>query len=73
MSFVTHRALLGNVNYFGGQGNVCAKNVLKLQQAEQENQESMFVVMSDVWLDKIKVRVNVYLLVYPFLVLTFFK
>lgn len=49
------RALLGNVNYFGGQGNVCAKNVLKLQQAEQENQESMFVVMSDVWLDKIKV------------------
>ncbi|KAK8728709.1 hypothetical protein OTU49_009106 [Cherax quadricarinatus] len=49
------RALMGNINYFGGQGSVCSKNVIKLQQAEQENKDAMFVILSDVWLDKIKV------------------
>ncbi|KAG7167785.1 DNA polymerase epsilon subunit 2-like [Homarus americanus] len=49
------RALIGNINYFGGQGNVCAKNNPRLQQIEQENKDAMFVVLSDVWLDKIKV------------------
>ncbi|XP_071517352.1 DNA polymerase epsilon subunit 2 [Panulirus ornatus] len=49
------RARMGNVNYFGGQGTVCTKNILKLQQVEQENKDAMFVLLSDVWLDKIKV------------------
>ncbi|XP_069180346.1 DNA polymerase epsilon subunit 2-like [Procambarus clarkii] len=49
------RALIGNINYFGGHGTVCSKNIPRLQQAEQENKDAMFVVLSDVWLDKIKV------------------
>ncbi|KAK7028807.1 DNA polymerase epsilon subunit 2 [Halocaridina rubra] len=51
----TTRALLGNINYFGGQGDVCAKNQTRLQQAERENHDAMIVFLSDVWLDKIKV------------------
>ncbi|XP_076060559.1 DNA polymerase epsilon subunit 2 [Oratosquilla oratoria] len=52
----TTRAMLGNVNYFGGEGTVCAKSVERLREAELENNEAMFVIISDVWLDSIKVR-----------------
>lgn len=51
----TTRALLGNVNYFGGPETVCAKNVAKRQTAEKENQDAMLVFLSDLWLDKMKV------------------
>lgn len=50
----TTRALLGNVNYFGGPGSGCAKYCAKLQ-AAQGKREAMFVILSDVWLDKIPV------------------
>ncbi|XP_066947296.1 DNA polymerase epsilon subunit 2 isoform X1 [Macrobrachium rosenbergii] len=51
----TTRAYLGNINYFGGPGDTCAKNNLKLQQAERDSKDAMMVLLSDVWLDKIKV------------------
>ncbi|KAA0202584.1 hypothetical protein HAZT_HAZT008964, partial [Hyalella azteca] len=47
-------ALLGNVNYFGGAGTTCAKYSQKLV-AAQRKKEAMFVILSDVWLDKIAV------------------
>ena len=53
--YVSHRSLMGNVNYFGGPGDVCAKNVEKLQILEHENPDAMFVFLSDIWLNKLKV------------------
>ncbi|CAL4077086.1 unnamed protein product, partial [Meganyctiphanes norvegica] len=49
------RALLGNINYFGGPDTDCAKNNVKLQTAERENKDAMIVFLSDLWLDRIKV------------------
>ena len=31
------------------------KSSAKLQQIEEENQDAMFIILSDVWLDQIKV------------------
>jgi len=50
----TSRAMLGNVNYFGGPGTGCAKYCERMQAAEGRR-EAMFVLMSDVWLDKVRV------------------
>ncbi|KAK3859123.1 hypothetical protein Pcinc_034724 [Petrolisthes cinctipes] len=49
------RALLGNVNYFGGPGDRCAKSDNRLLQLEHSNTSAMFVILADLWLDKIKV------------------
>ncbi|KAK3092347.1 hypothetical protein FSP39_001653 [Pinctada imbricata] len=51
----TTRSYFGNINFFGGLSNVCAKASVKLKQVEQENQDAMFVILSDVWLDQVKV------------------
>jgi DNA polymerase epsilon subunit 2 len=52
------RSYFGNINFFGGFGNQCAKSSTKLKQIEQENQDAMFVFLSDVWLDQVKVGFN---------------
>lgn len=43
-------------NYFGGSAKKNVKYNQQLLKLEQENNEAMFVVLSDVWLDKIEVR-----------------
>lgn len=35
--------------------SICAKASVKLKQVEQENRDAMFVFLSDVWLDQVKV------------------
>ena len=49
------RAQFGNINFFGGPSSSCVAVSEKLKQIEQENQETMFVFLSDVWLDQAKV------------------
>ncbi|XP_061174005.1 DNA polymerase epsilon subunit 2-like [Saccostrea echinata] len=49
------RAYFGNINFFGGLSSVCAKASVKLKQVEQDNRDAMFVFLSDVWLDQVKV------------------
>ncbi|XP_013387927.1 DNA polymerase epsilon subunit 2 [Lingula anatina] len=51
----TTRAYFGNINFFGGPSATSLKMSPKLQQIEQENQDAMFVIVSDVWLDSVKV------------------
>ena len=46
--------MLGNVNYFGGPNTGCAKYDEKMKKAEEK--EAMFVIVSDLWLDKVKVN-----------------
>lgn len=54
-SFTYFRALVGNVNYFGGPGTTCAKYNHHLEELEQSNAGAMIVIISDLWLDKIQV------------------
>ena len=49
------RSFFGNINFFGGPSSTSVKASAKLQQIEEENQDAMFIVLSDVWLDQIKV------------------
>lgn len=51
----TSRAYFGNLNFFGGPHEQCVKNSKKLIQLENENAEAMFVLLSDVWLDRANV------------------
>ncbi|KAL4238277.1 DNA polymerase epsilon subunit 2 [Mactra antiquata] len=51
----TTRSVFGNLNFFGGQSATSVKSSSKLQQIEQDNSDAMFIVLSDVWLDQIKV------------------
>ena len=53
--FFLDRSFFGNLNFFGGPSNTCAKASSKLQQIEQENSDAMFIILSDVWLDQVKV------------------
>ena len=45
------RAYFGNVNFFGGPSNVCAKASVKLQAALLEQKDAMFIFVSEVYLD----------------------
>lgn len=54
LSFVV-RACFGNLNFFGGTSSTSVKVSAKLKQLEQENEDAMFVFISDVWLDHLKV------------------
>jgi len=45
----------GNINFFGGPSATSVKASAKLQQLESANDDAMFVFLSDVWLDDIKV------------------
>lgn len=43
------------MNFFGGPSATSVKTSVKLKQLEQENEDAMFVVVSDVWLDSVEV------------------
>ncbi|XP_046858107.1 DNA polymerase epsilon subunit 2-like [Xenia sp. Carnegie-2017] len=49
------RNYFGNINFFGGPSAVALKTSTKLRTIEEDNQEAMFVILSDVWLDLPKV------------------
>lgn len=49
------RAYYGNINFFGGPSTTSVKASAKLKQLEEENEDAMFVVVSDVWLDDVEV------------------
>ncbi|NWW41363.1 DPOE2 polymerase, partial [Panurus biarmicus] len=48
----TTRAFYGNINFFGGPSLSSVKASAKLKQLEEENEDAMFVFVSDVWLDQ---------------------
>ncbi|KAH0620208.1 hypothetical protein JD844_020253 [Phrynosoma platyrhinos] len=48
----TTRAYYGNANFFGGPSSTSVKASAKLKQLEEENEDAMFVFLSDVWLDQ---------------------
>ncbi|XP_035388710.1 DNA polymerase epsilon subunit 2 isoform X1 [Electrophorus electricus] len=51
----TTRAYYGNVNFFGGPSTTTVKASAKLKQLEEENEDAMFVIVSDLWLDSVEV------------------
>ncbi|XP_014792308.1 PREDICTED: DNA polymerase epsilon subunit 2 [Calidris pugnax] len=51
----TTRAFYGNINFFGGPSSTSVKASAKLKQLEDENEDAMFVFLSDVWLDQAEV------------------
>uniref|UniRef100_A0A8D0G7S3 DNA polymerase epsilon subunit n=1 Tax=Sphenodon punctatus TaxID=8508 RepID=A0A8D0G7S3_SPHPU len=51
----TTRAYYGNTNFFGGPSSTSIKASAKLKQVEEENEDAMFVFVSDVWLDQVEV------------------
>ncbi|XP_054827711.1 DNA polymerase epsilon subunit 2 isoform X2 [Eublepharis macularius] len=54
-SSATTRAYYGNTNFFGGPSSTSVKASAKLKQLEEENEDAMFVFLSDVWLDQAEV------------------
>ena len=56
--FDSYRNYFGNINFFGGPSTVAIKTSAKLRAVEEENQEAMFVILSDVWLDLSKVNLK---------------
>jgi len=50
-----YRSCFGNINFFGGPSLTSVKTSAKLQQLESSNDDAMFVFLSDIWLDDIKV------------------
>uniref|UniRef100_A0A7N8WSE5 DNA polymerase II subunit 2 n=1 Tax=Mastacembelus armatus TaxID=205130 RepID=A0A7N8WSE5_9TELE len=49
------RAYYGNINFFGGPSTTSVKASSKLKQLEEDNEDAMFVIVSDVWLDSVEV------------------
>ncbi|CAI8057810.1 DNA polymerase epsilon subunit 2 [Geodia barretti] len=49
------RNYFGNVNFFGGPSTVCAKSSEKLQAMLAENEDAMFVFLSDIFLNEPRV------------------
>ncbi|XP_057308623.1 DNA polymerase epsilon subunit 2-like [Hydractinia symbiolongicarpus] len=51
------RSYFGSINFFGGPSTTCVASSEKLKKIEQdeENQNNMFVFLSDLWLDQPKV------------------
>ncbi|XP_055497097.1 DNA polymerase epsilon subunit 2 [Leucoraja erinacea] len=49
------RAYYGNINFFGGPSPTSVKSSAKLKQLEEENEDAMFIFISDVWLDQVEV------------------
>uniref|UniRef100_A0A6Q2XF45 DNA polymerase epsilon subunit n=1 Tax=Esox lucius TaxID=8010 RepID=A0A6Q2XF45_ESOLU len=58
----TTRAYYGNLNFFGGPSTTSVKASAKLKQLEEENEDAMFVVVSDVWLDSVEVIEKIHLM-----------
>uniref|UniRef100_T1IYN3 DNA polymerase epsilon subunit n=1 Tax=Strigamia maritima TaxID=126957 RepID=T1IYN3_STRMM len=52
----TTRTYFGNENFFGGPHTTSVKLSPQLLAFEQDHRESMFVLLSDVWLNEIKVQ-----------------
>lgn len=52
---IVSRAYYGNINFFGGPSTTSVKVSAKLKQLEEENEDAMFVIVSDVWLDSVEV------------------
>ena len=50
------RAFFGTLNFFGGPSETSIRTNTKLRQIEQENEDAMFIFLSDVWLDDVKVN-----------------
>lgn len=50
-----YRAYYGNINFFGGPSTTAVKASAKLKQLEEENEDAMFVMVSDAWLDSVEV------------------
>ena len=57
--FNSYRNYFGNINFFGGPSTIAVKASAKLRAIEEENQEAMFVILSDVWLDLPKVNLEI--------------
>lgn len=53
--FLLHRSYYGNTNFFGGPSSTSVKASSKLKLLEAENEDAMFVFLSDVWLDQAEV------------------
>jgi len=51
----TTRAYFGNVNFFGGPSDTSLKTSTALAEMEVNNPDSMFVFLSDIWLDNVSV------------------
>ncbi|XP_039597851.1 DNA polymerase epsilon subunit 2 [Polypterus senegalus] len=49
------RAYYGDINFFGGPSSTSVKASARLKQLEDENEDAMFVFVSDVWLDSVEV------------------
>jgi len=49
------RTYFGNTNFFGGPSSTSLKSSAKLKLLEDQNPDAMMVVLSDVWLDQIRV------------------
>lgn len=43
------------MNFFGGPSTIAVKASAKLKQLEEENEDAMFVIISDLWLDSVEV------------------
>lgn len=43
------------MNFFGGPSTIAVKGSAKLKQLEEENENAMFVIISDLWLDSVEV------------------
>lgn len=43
------------MNFFGGPSTIAVKASAKLKQLEEENEDAMFVIISDLWLDNVEV------------------
>ncbi len=56
------RAYYGNINFFGGPSTTSVKASAKLKQLEEENEDAMFVIVSDVWLDSVEVMEKLHLM-----------
>ena len=53
----TFRRYFGNINFFGGDHVTSVKSSVRLKQIEEANEDAMFVILSDLWLDRVKVKV----------------
>ena len=58
--YFTSRAYYGNLNFFGGPSTTSVKASAKLKHLEEENEDAMFVVLSDVWLDSVEVMEKIH-------------
>ncbi|XP_002732910.1 DNA polymerase epsilon subunit 2-like [Saccoglossus kowalevskii] len=52
----TTRSYFGSINFFGGPSATSVKTSQKLKTIEKDNEDAIFVFLSDVWLDQLQVR-----------------